>query len=70
MAERVHKLAILGMTCGGCSGRLKQVLEANPEVLDVKVSFENDSGVITTTDKLTTGEVIGMVNSAGFIASA
>ena len=49
MTERVHKLTILGMTCGGCSSRLKQVLEANPEILDVKVSFEKDSGVITTT---------------------
>ena len=70
MAERVHKLAIFGMTCGGCSSRLKQVLEANPDILDVKVSFEKDSGVITTTDKLTTDNVIVMVNSAGFIASA
>ena len=71
MTERVHKLTILGMTCGGCSSRLKQVLEANPEILDVKVSFEKDSGVITTTDeKLTTDNVIVMVNSAGFIASA
>ena len=70
MAERVHKLTILGMTCGGCSSRLKQVLEANPEILDAKVSFEKDSGVITTTDKLTTDNVIVMVNSAGFIASA
>ena len=70
MTERVHKLAILGMTCGGCSNRLKQVLEANPEILDVKVSFEKDSGVITTTEKLTTDNVIVMVNSAGFIASA
>ena len=70
MTERVHKLTILGMTCGDCSSRLKQVLEANPEILDVKVSFEKDSGVITTTDKLTTDNVIVMVNSAGFIGSA
>ena len=70
MTERVHKLTILGMTCGGCFSRLKQVLEANPEILDVKVSFEKDSGVITTTDKLTTDNVIVMVNSTGFIASA
>ena len=70
MTERVHKLTILGMTCGGCSSRLKKVLEANSEILDVKVSFEKDSGVITTTDKLTTDNVIVMVNSAGFIGSA
>ena len=46
------------------------MLEANPEILDVKVSFEKDSGVITTTDKITTDSVIVMVNSAGFIGSA
>ena len=46
------------------------MLEANPDVLDVKVSHEQDTGVITTTDKLTTDNVIFMVNSAGFIASA
>ena len=70
MAERVHKLAIFGMTCGGCSSRVKQVLEANPDVLNAVVSHENDSGVITTTDKLTTDNVIVIVDSAGFIASA
>ena len=70
MAVRVHKLAIYGMTCGCCTGRVKRVLEANPEVIDVKVSHEKDSGVITTTNKLTTDNVIVMVNSAGFIASA
>ena len=70
MTERVHKLTILGMTCGGCSSRLKQVLEANPDVLNAIVSHENDSGVITTTENLTTDNVIVMVNSAGFIASA
>ena len=58
------------MTCGGCTSRLKRVLEANPDVLDVKLSHEQDSGVIATTDKLTTDNVIVMVNSAGFIASA
>ncbi len=70
MGKRVHKLAIFGMTCGGCSSRVKQVLEANPDVLDAVVSHENDSGVITTTENLTAYNVIVMVNSAGFNASA
>tara|TARA_B100001996_G_scaffold343133_1_gene298128 strand:+ start:3577 stop:3723 length:147 start_codon:yes stop_codon:yes gene_type:complete len=47
-----------------------RVLQSNPEVLDAKLSFENDSGIIKTTDKLTTDKVIIMVNEAGFIASA
>ena len=70
MGERNHKLSISGMTCGSCTSRLKHVLEAHPDVLDVKLSHEQDAGVITTTDKLTTDNIIAMVNSAGFIASA
>ena len=70
MAEAVHELSISGMTCSGCTNRLMRVLQSNPEVIDAKLSFENDSGIIRTTDKLTTDKVIIMVNGAGFIASA
>ena len=70
MAEAVHELSISGMTCSGCTNRLMRVLQSNPEVIDAKLSFENDSGIIRTTDKLTTDKVIIMVNEAGFIASA
>ena len=70
MAEALHELSISGMTCSGCTNRLKRVLQSNPEVIDAKLSFENDSGIIRTTDKLTTDKVIIMVNEAGFIASA
>ena len=70
MAEAVHTLTISGMTCSGCTNRLMRVLQSNPDVLDAKLSFENDSGIIKTTDKLTTDKVIIMVNEAGFIASA
>ena len=69
MAEAVHELSITGMTCSGCTNRLMRVLQSNPEVIDAKLSFENDSGIIRTTDKLTTDKVIIMVNEAGFIAS-
>ena len=70
MAEAVHELSITGMTCSGCTNRLMRVLQSNPEVIDAKLSFENDSGIIRTTDKLTTDKVIIIVNEAGFIASA
>ena len=70
MAETVHELTIRGMTCSGCTNRLARVLQSNPEIIDAKLSFENDSGIIKTTDKLTTDKVIIMVNEAGFIASA
>ncbi|MDG1549148.1 MAG: heavy metal-associated domain-containing protein [Candidatus Poseidoniaceae archaeon] len=70
MGEVVHNLAIYGMTCGCCTGRVMRVLQSNPEVLDAKLSFEKDSGIIKTTEKLSTDKVIIMVNEAGFIASA
>ena len=54
MAEAVHTLTISGMTCSGCTNRLMRVLQSNPDVLDAELSFENDSGIIKTTDKLTT----------------
>ena len=69
MSERVHKLSIQGMTCGGCSSRVKRVLEQNPEVVNANVSFESNSGVITTTEKLTAEHLIVIVNNAGFVAS-
>ncbi|DAC25658.1 MAG TPA: heavy-metal-associated domain-containing protein, partial [Candidatus Poseidoniales archaeon] len=56
--------------CGCCTGRVNRVLQANPDVIDAKISYENDSGIITTTDRLSTDNVIVMVNKAGFIASA
>ena len=69
MGERVHKLSIQGMTCSGCSSRVKRVLEQNPEVVNANVFFESNSGVITTTEKFTIDELIVIVNNAGFIAS-
>ena len=69
MGERIHKLSIQGMTCGGCSSRVKRVHEQNPEVVNANVSFESNSGVITTTEKLTTEQLIIIVNNTGFIAS-
>ena len=47
MGEIVHNLAIYGMTCGCCTGRVMRVLQSNPEVLDAKLSFEKDSGIIS-----------------------
>ncbi len=48
---------------------MKRVLEQNPEVVNANVSFESNSGVITTTEKLTTEQLIIIVNNTGFIAS-
>ena len=70
MSEVVHNLTIIGMTCGGCSGRVTRVLEATPGVISATISHEKNSGVITTTSQLSTENIVDIVNDTGFNASA
>ena len=70
MTEVTHTLTITGMTCGGCSGRVLRVLQATPGVLRADISHESDSGVIITTDALTTDDVVAIVARTGFGVSA
>jgi|TARA_B110000495_G_scaffold61376_1_gene52206 copper chaperone CopZ len=70
MSEQVHTLTITGMTCGGCSDRVTRVLEATPGVLKADISHENNSGVVTTSPEVPMSQVIELVNSTGFEASA
>jgi len=70
MSEVVHNLTITGMTCGGCSGRVKRVLEATHGIISANISHEQDSGVITTTSQLSTEDIVAIVNDTGFNASA
>ena len=69
MDHVVHQLQITGMSCGGCSSRLKGVLENHPEVLAADVSHSTDSGTITTTVNITAEEVMTVIENAGFSAS-
>ena len=70
MAETIHTLSIRGMSCDGCSGRVTKVLEGTPGVLKADVSHDADSGKITTTEALSTEEVIEIIESIGFSATA
>ena len=69
MGERTHNLLISGMTCGGCSGRVTKVLNATPGVLRATVSHETNSGVVVTTDNLSTQDVMNIVAGTGFTVS-
>ena len=40
------KFQIEGMTCGGCSGRVKGVLELNLNVESAEISHEENSGIV------------------------
>ena len=43
---------INGMTCGGCSGRVKGVLEMNLNVESAEISHETNSGVVKTNGQI------------------
>ena len=61
-----HHLKISGMTCGGCSGRVKRVLESTPGVISAEVSHEANSGAILATEAVSKDELIATVINAGF----
>ncbi len=69
MQPVTHQLAIGGMSCGGCSTRLKNVLQKNPEILDAQISHETSAGTITTSGKMSANDLISIIVSAGFSAS-
>jgi copper chaperone CopZ len=70
MSEVTHHLTINGMTCGGCSGRVTRVLEATEGVISADISHQSNSGVIVTTDALSTEDVVAIVATTGFEVSA
>ena len=46
------KFQIEGMTCGGCSGRVKGVLELNLNVESAEISHEENSGIVKTNGQI------------------
>ena len=70
MSQRTHTLTITGMTCGGCSGRVLNLLKATPGVLEAMISHETDSGVVLTDERLSTADVVAIVAATGFGVSA
>lgn len=69
MSRITHHVAILGMTCGGCSGRVSNVLENTPGVIQAEISHESNSGVVVSTDEVSIQEIIEIVKNTGFEAS-
>ena len=46
------KMVIEGMMCGHCSGRVKKVLEAFPQVEEAVVSHEDGTAIVTLTEEV------------------
>ena len=46
------KMVIEGMMCGHCSGRVKKVLEALPQVEEAVVSHEEGTAIVTLVEEV------------------
>ena len=58
---------VTGMTCGGCSGRLKKVLERADGVREAVASHEDDSCSITFDPALISEtQLVALIEGAGF----
>jgi len=66
MSSITHRLKITGMTCGGCSTRLKSVLTSTEGVLSAEISHQENNGVVITDHNINTEMIIQVINSAGF----
>ena len=60
---------INGMTCGGCSGRVKGVLEKNLNVESAEISHETNSGVVKTNGQISAEELVKIIEQTGFTAA-
>ena len=63
------KFQIDGMTCGGCSGRVKGVLELNLNVESAEISHEEYSGIVRTNGQITAEELVKIIEQTGYSAS-
>lgn len=70
MNEKSHTIDITGMTCGCCSGRVTRALEATPGVLKAFISYEDNVGNVLTTSDVSISNLVEIVKSVGFEASA
>ena len=60
---------IEGMTCGGCSGRVKGVLESNSNVESADISHESNAGTVVTNGQITSEELVKIIEQTGFTAA-
>ncbi len=65
---KVINLKIDGMHCGGCVRSVTNVVSRIPGVIQVIVSLENESAVITTDDTTTENAIITAIESIGYSA--
>ena len=62
----VLELSIVGMSCGGCSSRIKRVLEARPDVRSADIDHDLGRGLVEMVEDGDTNAIVQAVNAAGF----
>ncbi len=58
-------MKVEGMSCGGCSGKVKRALEALPEVEEALASHEDDTAVVTLKAEVSDEALKQAVEAAG-----
>ena len=59
-------MKIEGMMCMHCSGRVKKVLEALPEVESAEVSHESGTAVLTLKEDISDAKLKEIIEAAGY----
>ncbi|MDA0716298.1 MAG: heavy metal-associated domain-containing protein [Candidatus Poseidoniales archaeon] len=67
--DTTHHVSITGMTCGGCSGRVTNVLMNTPGVKSADISHAENKGTIVTDDSISTAQLLEIIEGTGFSAT-
>ncbi|WP_081065436.1 heavy metal translocating P-type ATPase [Burkholderia territorii] len=63
------ELAIEGMHCGGCTGRVQRALAAVPGVVEAAVDLDAHAATITAQDTVEPAQLVAAVDAAGYRAA-
>ncbi|WP_175733906.1 heavy metal translocating P-type ATPase [Burkholderia ambifaria] len=63
------ELAVDGMHCGGCTGRVERALAAVPGVVDAAVDLDAQAATVTAQDTVEPAQLVDAVGAAGYRAT-
>ncbi|WP_081071839.1 heavy metal translocating P-type ATPase [Burkholderia territorii] len=63
------ELAIEGMHCGGCTGRVQRALAAVPGVVEAAVDLDAHAATVTAQDTVEPAQLVAAVDAAGYRAA-
>ncbi|WP_415813179.1 heavy-metal-associated domain-containing protein, partial [Burkholderia ambifaria] len=63
------ELAVDGMHCGGCTGRVQRALAAVPGVVEAAVDLDAQAATVTAQDTVEPAQLVDAVSAAGYRAT-